>query len=209
VSRTFLELSNNYFLPVKRAKSNREILVERLLTKSWLNEREIDVTRASWECFVCGVALAVLAGCQAGSKLGTVPVSGTVTLDGQAVADVAVAFKPKASGGRGAVGVTAADGKFTLTTLQSGDGALPGSYAVTLTKSAAVEARPVPPIDKPSPEKQAKMAKYMGSGGKPPTSSVAPKNELPDKYASPETSGFTAEVKLGEKNDFTFAMTSK
>jgi len=166
------------------------------------------MTRASWECFVCGVALAVLAGCQAGSELGTVPVSGTVTLDGQAVADATIAFKPKASDGRVAVGVTAADGKFTLTTLQSGDGALPGSYAVTITKIAAGEAASSPgAMDKPSPEKQAKMAKYMGSGGKPPTSPVAPKNELPDKYASPETSDFTAEVKLGENNDFTFAMT--
>jgi len=184
--------------------------VERLLTKSWLNEREIDVNRASWECFVCGVALVVLAGCHRGSELGTVPVSGTVTLDGQAVADVAVTFKPKASSGRGAVGVTAANGKFTLTTLQSGDGALPGSYAVTLAKFAAGEAtRSPPPMNEPSPEKAARMAQYMKSGGKPPTSAVAPKNELPDKYASPETSGFAAEVKPGEKNDFTFAMTSK
>jgi len=169
------------------------------------------VTQASWECFVCGVALVVLAGCQASSELGTVPVSGTVTLDGQAVAGVAVTFKPKASGGRGAIGVTGANGQFTLTTLQSGDGALPGSYAVTLTKSAADEAtpsaRPTDESGKPSAEKMAKMTQYMKSGGQPPTS-PAPKNELPDKYASPETSGFTAEVKPGGENDFTFPMTS-
>ncbi len=166
------------------------------------------MTQASWKCFVCGVALVVLAGCQAGSELDTVPVSGTVTLDGQAVAGVTVAFKPKASGGRGAAGVTGADGQFTLTTLQSGDGALPGSYAVTLTKSAAVEAMGSADFDennKPSPEQMARMRENMQSGG--PTSS-APKNELPDKYASPETSGFTAEVELGGENDFTFAMTS-
>ena len=168
------------------------------------------MTRASWECFVCGVVLVVLAGCQGGSELGTVPVSGTVTLDGQAVAGVTVAFKPRAADGRGAVGVTAADGKFTLTTLQSGDGALPGSYVVTFTKFAAGEAtRSPPPVNEPSPAKAAKMAQYTKSRGKPPPGAVAPKNELPDKYASPETSSFTAEVKLGEKNDFTFAMTGK
>jgi hypothetical protein len=156
------------------------------------------------------VGLVVLAGCQARSEVGTAPVSGTVTLDGQAVAGVAVAFRPKASGGRGAVGLTGAKGQFTLTTLQSGDGALPGSYAVTLTKSAAGEAAQSPgAIDKPSAEKQANMAKFMGSRGKLPTSSGAPKNELPGKYASPDTSGFTAEVKPGGKNDFTFPMTSK
>ena len=38
------------------------------------------MTQASWECFVCGVALVVLAGCEARSELGTAPVSGTVTL---------------------------------------------------------------------------------------------------------------------------------
>ena len=166
--------------------------------------------QASWECFVCGVALVVLAGCEARSELGTAPVSGTVTLDGQAVAGVAVTFKPKASGGRVAVGVTGANGKFTLTTLQSGDGALPGSYAVTLTKSAADEATPSfrPPDENnpPSAEQKARMQKGMQSGG-PPTS-PAPKNELPEKYASPETSGFTAEVKPGGENDFTFPMTS-
>ena len=168
------------------------------------------MTQASWKCFVCGVALVVLAGCEAGSELGTAPVSGTVTLDGQAVDGVAVAFKPTASDGRGAVGVTGADGQFTLTTAQSGDGALPGSYAVTLTKSAAAEAMPSGEFDEnnqPSPERMAQMKKNMQSGG-PPTS-AAPKNELPDKYASPETSGFTAEVKLGEENDFTFPMTSE
>ena len=149
----------------------------------------------------------------AGSELGTVPVSGTVTLDGQAVADVAVTFKPRASGGRAAVGVTAANGKFTLTTLQSGDGALPGSYAVTLTKFAADKATPSPrPTDeggKPSLEKQANMAKYMESGGKPPTESRCSKKRAARQVCLARDLWLTAEVKLGEKNDFTFAMTSK
>ena len=168
------------------------------------------MTRAIWGCFVCGVALAVLAGCHKGSGIATVPVSGTVTLDGQAVAGVTVTFNPTSAGGRGAVGVTGANGEFALTTLQPGDGALPGSYAVSLTKRAAsTDASQNLPTDKPSPEKMAKMAqmaKYMQSGGKPPSGSVAPKNELPDKYASAGSSGFTAEVKRGEKNNFTFAM---
>lgn len=168
------------------------------------------MTQASWKCFVCGVALVVLAGCQAGSELDTVPVSGTVTLDGQAVAGVAVAFKPKGSAGRGAAGMTDANGQFTLTTLQSGDGAMPGSYAVTLTKTAAAEAAGPGQFDennKPSPEQMAKMRENMKSGG--PAKSAAPENELPGKYASAETSGFEAEVKAGEDNDFTFAMTNE
>jgi hypothetical protein len=164
------------------------------------------------------MALAMLAGCPMATepKLDTVAVSGMVTLDGQAVGGATVTFKPKAPDGRAAVGVTDAAGRLTLTTLQAGDGALPGSYAVSITKIAAPEVVPPPGTPGqgggPSPEQKAKMQGAMkmkaGAEGQKP-STAAPKNELPDKYASPETSGFTAEVKKGEKNEFTFAMTSK
>ena len=61
------------------------------------------------------------------------PVSGTVLVNGKAVAGVAVMLSPGDTGpnARQAAGVTDADGNFELMTLEPGDGAFPGEYTVT------------------------------------------------------------------------------
>lgn len=78
------------------------------------------------------LASAVAAGCGSGRPT-TVPIRGSVTLDGKPVAQAMVLFVP-ATGGVPARGVTGEDGGFTLTTFTEGDGALAGKHRVAVSK---------------------------------------------------------------------------
>ena len=92
-----------------------------------------------------------IVGC--GSKhSATVPVTGTVTLDGQPLAGVGVLFSPQSTG-RPAHGMTDASGNFSLQTYDvPGDGAIPGTYLVAI----------IPPGKTPPGGKKIKIpAKYM------------------------------------------------
>jgi hypothetical protein len=77
-----------------------------------------------------------LAGC-GGADFKTAPVSGTVTLNGEPVADIQVLFQPIGTGqgnpGPGSKGLTDADGRYTLKTVDGGrNGAVPGPHQVML-----------------------------------------------------------------------------
>lgn len=76
------------------------------------------------------VLLIVVAGC--GMGLGTVPVHGTVKLDGQPLAKATVQYLALDPGGKDALGTTDANGMFRLSTLEPGDGAFPGKYKVVV-----------------------------------------------------------------------------
>ncbi|MCC9606036.1 DUF4198 domain-containing protein [Blastopirellula sp. JC732] len=84
------------------------------------------------------VLLVALLGCGRGNPLGLAPVSGRVTLDGQPLADATISFIPEQ--GRPSTATTDAEGRFELTTLNPGDGALPGDHKVTVMKYAAYDA---------------------------------------------------------------------
>jgi hypothetical protein len=127
---------------------------------------------------LCGIALALCLGCGGEQGAQTVPVSGVVTYRGKPLADVNVVFMPRS--GPPATGVTDAEGKFELTTLDQ-TGAVVGTHQVTVTASQGE-------IDMPLP-------------GQPP---AKPKSPIPTKYATAESSGLTAEVKAGEDNQFRF-----
>ncbi len=172
------------------------------------------MTPSSWKFFVCLAALAFFVGCSGGgaADLGAVSASGTVTLDGQPVEGASVAFSPKAPDGKAAAGLTDSSGKFTLTTVEAGDGALPGSYTVTVTKkSGGSSAGAVDPRGKGggtelSPEEGAAAMKKMMEDSK---NAAKATDLLPAKYSKADTSGLTAEVKKGGANDFTFELKSK
>ena len=74
-----------------------------------------------------------LFGCGGESLPKRVPVSGSVTYKGKAVEGATVGFLCEGAP-RMASGITDKDGKFTLTTYEPNDGAIPGKHTVTVTK---------------------------------------------------------------------------
>lgn len=131
---------------------------------------------------VLAVCLAGVIGCGKG-RPGTVRVTGVVTLDGSPVEGASVTFYP-AEGGRPASGTTDAQGKFTLTTFESGDGAPPGNYNVTVIKMAGGKA---------TADEQAGSGEEALMGAED-TEGVS---LLPAKYGNVKTSGLSVEVKAG------------
>lgn len=75
-------------------------------------------------------------GC-AGESYSIAPVSGTVTLDGEPLANASVGFEPIRQGddivaGYGSYGETDENGNFTLKTLHGEDGAIVGKHRVSI-----------------------------------------------------------------------------
>ena len=149
----------------------------------------------SWKrCFAVATLAAVMTsavGCGGGAGDGadtnrpkTSPVTGVITHKNAPLADAKVTFVSVSSEGTGAVAVTNEKGEFSLMTFEPNDGAVPGAYKVTVTKTEAVKGELTENSDAPVAE--------------------APKSLLPEKYAVPRTSGLDAEVKDGQTNNFTF-----
>ncbi len=150
-----------------------------------------------------------LSGCSGSSgSLKTVAVTGTVTLKGQPVEGAMVSFVPQSPDARAAFGSTNAAGRFSLTTLQPGDGALAGLYNVTIAKSSVPAPAAAAPKGDPTSFEAMNAArqeyeKSKTAGDKP----KEPADLLPVKYKTASTSGLAADVKAGSTNDFTFALT--
>ena len=116
---------------------------------------------------------ALCAGCGSqGPRL--TPVEGVVTLDGDVLEGAVVLFEPEA-GGRPATGLTDAQGKFVLKTLEEGDGAQVGMNLVSVAKEAKVES------DVEVEEGEIVPVEF----------------ETPVKYASPKTSELKVDVQPG------------
>ena len=84
-------------------------------------------------CFTIGIFLAggLLASCGCGpGRPATTRVSGRVTYQGKPVTEGRIVFQPEH--GRPAMGTLDADGRYTLTTFDAGDGALLGHHRVTI-----------------------------------------------------------------------------
>lgn len=120
----------------------------------------------------------LLGGCSR-PTLKTAQVKGRVTVGNRPLQDIQITFIPNE--GRPATGITDADGNFSLSTLSSNDGAVPGKHLVRFSFSATAD---------------------EGDSSAPPPESVP----LPfhAKYASKRTSGITAEVLEGKLNEFTW-----
>lgn len=87
---------------------------------------------------VCSLLIGLVVGCGGGPP--PIPASGTITFEGEPVADASVLFTPTGSGVEArlpATGKTDAQGKFKLTTKTPGDGAIPGDYVVSVTPDTA------------------------------------------------------------------------
>ncbi|RMF87778.1 MAG: hypothetical protein D6741_20100 [Planctomycetota bacterium] len=128
----------------------------------------------------------------------TYPVEGVVTLNGEPVEGATVVFSP-VGGGEGetspqaAQAKTDADGHYELSTFEAGDGAIPGEYAVIVTKYDVKPTPGGPELE--SEEGQMKAFLEAQQGG----DDSAVRNLLPAKYANAQTSGLKFTVKL-ERN---------
>lgn len=143
-----------------------------------------------------------LTGC-GGSSLGTVPVEGSVMIDGKPIAGITVVFSPD-SGGRAASGQTDESGNYKLTTEINGDGALPGTYKVTISKVEVEEDTLPETVDPNSAESMDAIYGALDTKKEPKS-----KNLVAKKYANAATSGLTATVNAEGENKFPFEVTSK
>ena len=131
----------------------------------------------------CCIAAVACVGCgESGPPLGQV--SGTVTMDGQPLANALVTFTPEA-GGRGSTGKTDASGKYELAFVDS-KGALIGAHKVSVTTikeaAAAVE------MSSDSPE-------YANQGSSADYDSAKTEEPIPAKYNT--KTELTFDVKAG------------
>lgn len=155
----------------------------------------------------------VASGCGSDKVSGLAPVTGTVTYQGKAVDGAGVTFIPD-GGGLTGVGVTDAQGKFTIST-RGQPGAQIGSCKVSVSKksapgapaapgSSATSASPLtapPPGGELSPEEQAKVKAAMEAAAKTPAPQDGVQDLLPAKYSDAGASGLQFTVKSGQ-NDF-------
>jgi len=119
-------------------------------------------------------------------------VSGTVNYNGTPVAKGTITFVPNAADGRSAAGEIA-DGYYTLTTAEKGDGALPGSYKVTIMSKE---------VDTTKLQEVAKGGQFHHDKDFAKAVKTA-KSLVPARYGLADTSGLTAEVKA-ESNKIPF-----
>jgi hypothetical protein len=134
---------------------------------------------------LAGVALVVVIGCSDSSGLAKrYPVSGTINYNGKPVEKGTVTFTPTQSDGRTASG-DITNGRYSLTTAAPGDGALPGSYKVTVTAKE---------MDTTELKAIAKGGQFHHDEAFAKAVKEA-KPLVPVKYSLADTSGLTAEVK--------------
>ena len=145
-------------------------------------------------CLATVSLVVVLAGCSGPGSVGpkTVPASGKVTYKNQPVEGAVVSFLGDAST-KPAMGMTDSSGEFFLTTgSKPGDGAVPGTYRVTVTK---IIGSAKPATKGPTSMEDAAKAAQAPAPTKP-------LSMLPEKYNAVESSGLQFTVKAGAKNEF-------
>ncbi len=148
-------------------------------------------------CWITLVTLAAGLVCLNGcgpSRPTTVPVDGTVTLDGEPLEGASVVFTPEGEG-KVAVGTTDSAGKFTLTTYTPGDGAVVGTHKVTVRKTAGGGEEPsAAPESEDAEDAEALEAPLMGEdvGATAEAEWITPK-----KYSNPASTPLTVEVERG------------
>ena len=147
--------------------------------------------------FLISIPLALtMVGCSPG--LGTEPVTGVVTFNGEAVELANVMFmRSDETGGPAAIAVTDSDGKFELKTSEY-DGAVPGQYSVTVQKDTSVYMD----IPDPLPEGYTK-SRYMRKN------KLIPQPLLPLKFGSITETPLKYTVQEDEENHFEIKLVGK
>jgi hypothetical protein len=130
-----------------------------------------------------GFLFFTVAGC--GWQSLTVPARAIVTLDGKPLAGAAVLFSP-IEGGVPARGMTQDDGSVVLSTFKENDGSLVGTHRVAVTKVESVGF----------------TTGSDGLSGKLDGRRIQTHSLIPERYASPATSGLEVRVERRGKNVF-------
>lgn len=145
-----------------------------------------------WNCLALLVssgvpfwALGFVGGCSSSNPLGTLPVSGKVTYNGQPVAGATVTFVGDGNT-RTATAITGADGSYQLATLNY-PGAMPGRYTVVVEKIETP----------PELNRTVSMEEAAQNAAKPLPKA---KRALPAKYGDAAKTPLSAEIKTGQAN---------
>jgi hypothetical protein len=145
---------------------------------------------------LAGVGLLFVLGCGDSTGLAKrYPVSGKITYNGKPVEKGTISFVPTAPDGRSATGEISG-GSYSLTTAEPGDGALPGSYKVTVI-ARDMDTSKLKEVAKGGQFHHDKEFAKAVSSAKP---------LVPSKYSLIDTSGLTAEVKA-QSNPISFDLT--
>ena len=148
--------------------------------------------------FLSLLVITSLCGCGSSDTLTLAPVTGTVLFKGKPLSGATVTMMSEK--GQMANGFTDTEGKFRMTT--GGRPGVPVGLAKVGISKMAGNAATVD-IKKVKPEDMMNMQKAGGGVAK----DLAPKSEIPSKYAKPEESKLTAAVdKDGKKNVFEFIL---
>ncbi len=152
--------------------------------------------RTQFALLLLVVAIAA-AGCSGGAtnRDPVYKVRGKVTYLGKPVAAADLTFNNDEMK-RSAFGRTNDNGEYELTTFSANDGAVAGKHSVTIIQV------PVPPTTPTLPETDS--ADYAPPEFNVSTDPVRPKTTLPEKYATPATSGLIAVVNEDGENVIDF-----
>ncbi|MCO6046958.1 hypothetical protein NG895_23920 [Aeoliella sp. ICT_H6.2] len=142
-------------------------------------------------------ALLFIAGC--GTQHNLAPVSGVVTVGDRPLVKAGITFTP-VEGGRPAWATTNEEGRFQLSTMEVGDGALVGDHVVTIV------ANQVSKVETPVPEDEG-LSSVFAARPKGKTSRKAA--VLDPKYAERSTSDLRFTVLSGESNVAEFKFNGK
>ena len=146
---------------------------------------------------VVSAGIALICGCGGDSNPDTYSVTGKVTLDGTPVEGALVSFASE-GGSRPATGITDASGAYSLTTFAQGDGAVPGSYKVTITKyeDSGDDAAAAGGVDTSGGSDMGADDEYPDDydpDAPEVTGDEEAKNLLPTKYSATSAAGYPAD----------------
>ncbi|HVV99845.1 MAG TPA: carboxypeptidase-like regulatory domain-containing protein [Planctomycetaceae bacterium] len=134
-------------------------------------------------------------------------VTGKITMGGGPVPNASITFSPKDKQPV-AVGRTGADGSYTLTTYNPGDGAAAGNYGVLVTKTLAAAGTSGPPKGHdPKSAATFDSSAAHASSGAAMGGSAAAEAGLPERYSKVDQTSLSATVKPGGDNKFDFDLT--
>ncbi|MEP3479520.1 MAG: carboxypeptidase-like regulatory domain-containing protein [Fuerstiella sp.] len=149
------------------------------------------------------LSLVCISGCGGGPEGGqpVFEVTGNVKMNGAILADATVIFSPVDKQPT-ATGKTDAEGNFTMTTYEFGDGAAAGKYKVLVSKSL-VKASSGGGADDAGHEQDPEDSAVHGKGGG--GDDIA--NLVPDKFSRATTTTLDATVEADKANTFSFEVT--